>query len=203
MNPLVILDGRGRLLAVSACNEKSRAKSLEQDELWILRSDNGRVLPWRGGGIRCGPFRRQGGEDVPWYEVEVKEEAEAGAAAGAPAPTPAEAREDRDALSGSSTDRSAPPGMPAVPVLTELADLIAERRRLMPEGSYTTHLFREGRSKIRKKTGEEAVELILAERREEIISETADLIYHAMILLESEGVRIEEVFAELRRRHRE
>ncbi len=86
-------------------------------------------------------------------------------------------------------------------MLAQLGEVIAERRRTMPEGSYTTHLFSKGPSKIRKKAGEEAVELILAEGRDEICSEAADLIYHAMVLLEIEGLRIEDVVAELDRRH--
>ncbi|TVR71798.1 MAG: phosphoribosyl-ATP diphosphatase [Spirochaetaceae bacterium] len=189
MNPLVIMDAGGRVRSVLACNEKSRAKSLEQNELWILRPDNGRVLPWRGGGVRCGTFRQRDGEGIPWYEVEVHLEADGGDTADP---------EPRNPPSGG--DR--PAALPVIPVLTDLADLIADRRRVMPEGSYTTHLFRQGPSKIRKKTGEEAVELILAETRDEVISETADLLYHALILLESEGVRIEDVLAELSRRHR-
>ena len=72
----------------------------------------------------------------------------------------------------------------------------------MPEGSYTTHLFSTGRDKIRKKIGEEAVEVILAATNEELRSEAADLIYHLMVLLEAEGMRFESVVDELALRHR-
>ncbi|MFW5643852.1 MAG: phosphoribosyl-ATP diphosphatase, partial [Alkalispirochaeta sp.] len=69
------------------------------------------------------------------------------------------------------------------------------------EGSYTTHLFTKGPDKIRKKTGEEAVELILARSNEELLSEAADLIYHLMVLLEAEGLSITDVISVLHRRH--
>ena len=70
----------------------------------------------------------------------------------------------------------------------------------MPEGSYTTHLFASGAAKIRKKAGEEAVELLLAAERDEVIHETADLLYHLLVLLEQEQVGIAEIAAELSRR---
>ncbi|TVQ38312.1 MAG: phosphoribosyl-ATP diphosphatase [Spirochaetaceae bacterium] len=70
----------------------------------------------------------------------------------------------------------------------------------MPEGSYTTHLFREGLDKIRKKTGEEAIELILARGDQEIISESADLLYHLTVLLQAAGLSIDAVLDRLRDR---
>jgi phosphoribosyl-ATP pyrophosphohydrolase len=85
--------------------------------------------------------------------------------------------------------------------LHQLQALIDDRRQTLPEGSYTTHLFNKGAEKIRKKTGEEAVELILARSKEEMIYEAADLIYHLMVLLSAEGLSIDEVLAELARRH--
>ena len=206
--PLVVLDRSGNVRDVPACNAKSRAKSLEQNELWILRPDNGRVLPFLGGGVRCGAFTR-GGEELEWYRVTVD-------LGGARATTTEDASESTQAVPREApaaepapTAGPAPAADPAskvdatIPILTSLADLIAERHRTLPEGSYTTHLFSRGPSKIRKKTGEEAVELILAENRDEIVAEAADLLYHAMVLLESEGVRIEEVLRELARRHGE
>jgi len=71
----------------------------------------------------------------------------------------------------------------------------------MPEGSYTTHLFTKGPDKIRKKTGEEAVELILARTEDELLSEAADLIYHLMVLLETENLSIADVISVLHSRH--
>jgi phosphoribosyl-ATP pyrophosphohydrolase len=84
--------------------------------------------------------------------------------------------------------------------LEMLRQVIAGRRRDMPEGSYTTHLFTKGEDKIRKKTGEEAIELILATDRKDMVGEAADLIYHMMVLLEVKDIPIGEVLAELEAR---
>ncbi|MFW6075671.1 MAG: bifunctional phosphoribosyl-AMP cyclohydrolase/phosphoribosyl-ATP diphosphatase HisIE, partial [Chloroflexota bacterium] len=70
---------------------------------------------------------------------------------------------------------------PADHIVAELADVVAERRREMPEGSYTTYLFDEGVDKIGKKIGEEAAEVIIAAKNgdsEPLAAEAADLIYH-------------------------
>jgi len=83
------------------------------------------------------------------------------------------------------------------PTLEKLKQVIAGRRRDLPEGSYTTLLFTKGEDKIRKKTGEEAIELLLAITRKDIVSESADLIYHLMVLLEVKDIPVGEVLAEL------
>lgn len=85
-------------------------------------------------------------------------------------------------------------------VLRELEELIRKRREEPVEGSYTSRLFREGRERIYKKFGEEAVEVLVAETREGLIYETADMLYHLLVLLAYNGVSLGEVMAELRRR---
>ena len=88
-------------------------------------------------------------------------------------------------------------------VLTELYNVIDNRRCELPEGSYTTYLFREGLDKILKKVGEEASETIIAAKnqdREQFVNETADLIYHLLVLLVDRGVTLEEIGSELSRR---
>ncbi|TVQ99535.1 MAG: phosphoribosyl-ATP diphosphatase [Spirochaetaceae bacterium] len=82
-------------------------------------------------------------------------------------------------------------------VLSRLQGVIAQRQATMPEGSYTTHLFQKGPDKIRKKTGEEAVELLLARTNDEMLSEAADLIYHLMVLLQASGLHINAVLERL------
>ncbi|MEK7861199.1 MAG: bifunctional phosphoribosyl-AMP cyclohydrolase/phosphoribosyl-ATP diphosphatase HisIE, partial [Chloroflexota bacterium] len=69
--------------------------------------------------------------------------------------------------------------------LSELAALLAERRRDLPEGSYTAKLFRGGRGAIAQKVGEEALELALAattDTRERAVSELTDLVYALLVL---------------------
>ncbi|MFO8041894.1 MAG: phosphoribosyl-ATP diphosphatase [Alkalispirochaeta sp.] len=202
----------GPVVAVAACNEKSRTKSLERGELWIVDPATGRVLPFAQGGVRYDRFQ----ERDSWWEVRVLDSGASSAAdisAAATPPGASSAASGADA-SGAFTDSSQPTSgsqgsgasvsaASTETVLSALSEIIAERHRTLPEGSYTTHLFSKGPEKIRKKVGEEAVELILAATPEEIRSEGADLIYHMMVLLEAEGLRMDEVLAELDRRHRQ
>lgn len=89
--------------------------------------------------------------------------------------------------------------------LEYLQDLVDERKKTMPEGSYTTSLFREGTRRIAQKVGEEAVETILGAVSgddDNFIYEGADLLYHLIVLLSQKGYRIEDLAAELKKRHR-
>jgi phosphoribosyl-ATP pyrophosphohydrolase/phosphoribosyl-AMP cyclohydrolase len=88
--------------------------------------------------------------------------------------------------------------------LEYLQDLVDRRKSEMPEGSYTTSLFRAGTRKIAQKVGEEAVETVIgamANDDENLLYEGADLLYHLIVLLSHKGYRIEDLAAELRRRH--
>ena len=84
----------------------------------------------------------------------------------------------------------------------KLAGTIAQRHREMPEGSYTAGLIRRGPERLAQKVGEEAVEVVIAALREDrLAEETADLVYHLLVLLEERGVGIEEVAGVLSDRH--
>ena len=88
--------------------------------------------------------------------------------------------------------------------LEALEEIIEARKTEMPDNSYTTSLFNEGIKKITKKLGEEASEVIiasLAEKRSDLIYESADLIYHLLVLLANEDISLEEVLDELSSRH--
>lgn len=88
--------------------------------------------------------------------------------------------------------------------LVYLQDLVDKRKSEMPENSYTTSLFRKGINKIAQKVGEEAVELIIEakdDNRDLFLNESADLIYHFLVLLTAKGYRIEDVIKVLERRH--
>jgi len=87
-------------------------------------------------------------------------------------------------------------------ILRELEELIRERKKKPVEGSYTSELFKAGRERIYKKFGEEAVEVLVAETREGLIYETADMLYHLLVLLAYNDVSLGEVMAELRRRRK-
>ena len=88
--------------------------------------------------------------------------------------------------------------------LNQLEATLRQRRIRRPEGSYTAELFAAGPARIAQKVGEEALEVIIAalhESRERQISEVADLLVHTLILLVELNIPLEEVLAELQRRH--
>lgn len=88
--------------------------------------------------------------------------------------------------------------------LVELQDLIDQRRKEMPENSYTTSLFQKGINKIAQKFGEEAVELIIEAKDDHsdlFLNESADLLFHLLVLLTAKGYRIEDVVEILEARH--
>ena len=88
--------------------------------------------------------------------------------------------------------------------LTELQDFIVKRKEKMPEGSYTTKLFKEGINKIAQKVGEEALETVIEATNgtnDHLVYEASDLLYHLLVMLTEKNLRIEDVAAELQKRH--
>lgn len=88
-------------------------------------------------------------------------------------------------------------------ILQAVYQVIQERKANPSERSYTASLMAKGIDKVLKKVGEEAAELIIAGKggdRQEIVYETADLFFHALVLLGFYGIPPEEVYQELRRR---
>ncbi|MBP3758071.1 MAG: bifunctional phosphoribosyl-AMP cyclohydrolase/phosphoribosyl-ATP diphosphatase HisIE [Prevotella sp.] len=88
--------------------------------------------------------------------------------------------------------------------LSFLQDFIERRHEEMPEGSYTTKLFRDGINKMAQKVGEEALEAVIEAcngTNEKLTYELGDLFYHMLVLLTSKGMRIEDIAQELRKRH--
>jgi phosphoribosyl-ATP pyrophosphohydrolase len=88
--------------------------------------------------------------------------------------------------------------------LDNLAAIIAERARAGGDQSYTRKLLDEGIEKCAKKLGEEATETVVAALSSDnkaVIGESADLLYHLLVVLEARGVKLDEVYAELERRN--
>jgi phosphoribosyl-ATP pyrophosphohydrolase len=90
-------------------------------------------------------------------------------------------------------------------VLDDLAAVIEERREHLPDGSYTASLFthEKGENAVLEKIGEESTEVVLAAKdddREALIRESADLVYHLLVLLAMQGVSLDELREELRAR---
>lgn len=171
--PLVVKNREGEILFALLINEKGYRKSIENSELWVINPDTGRLLPYEGEG----QYISIEGHGT-WYSAVLDLEKES----------------DSKDISDKEDKIEIPE------ILSHLNSVISKRKLEMPEGSYTTHLFEKGLEKIKKKTGEEAIELILAEDRGEVVYEAADLIYHMMVLLVENGILIDEVLEELRRR---
>jgi phosphoribosyl-ATP pyrophosphohydrolase len=88
-------------------------------------------------------------------------------------------------------------------ILDALYQVVLDRKANPSDSSYTSSLMQKGLDKILKKLGEEATEVVIAGKggvREEIIYETADLFFHTLVLLGYQGIPLEVVYDELRRR---
>ncbi len=187
--PLVIKDRQGQILEVSLSNEKGFKKSLERGHLWHIHKETGRLLPYSEDSLL------NISEHKTWYEAILSIGKDHN-----------DQHEQRDLFNSDNEQNEIQnkfvPGAEVedANTIAVLEQLVLERKLQLPRGSYTTHLFESGAEKIRKKTGEEAIELILASSRGEIIYEAADLIYHMLVLLASENILFAEVLVELGKR---
>jgi phosphoribosyl-ATP pyrophosphohydrolase/phosphoribosyl-AMP cyclohydrolase len=89
--------------------------------------------------------------------------------------------------------------------LDYLQEVIKDRKRTMPDGSYTAKLFEKGTAKIAQKVGEEAVELVIEAMKsddEAFLNEGADLLYHLIVLLVDRGWTLQDVARVLASRHK-
>ena len=90
-------------------------------------------------------------------------------------------------------------------IVEELFAVIQDRKKEMPQGSYTAQLFAEGIGRISQKVIEEAGEVAIAGAtadRDQVIREVSDLVFHTLILLSASGARPEDVWQELRQRRK-
>lgn len=196
--PLVLTDGTGFIHSYLLMNSKGFNKSIENHELWIVHPVTNRLLPLEGGvfeSMQKSPLHYTavvnrdvlGRLEKPLFELgrAVQQGNERVDPLGTPlGPSP---------TNGEDFSRS-------TSLFHRLAEVIQARRLEMPEGSYTTHLFQKGEEKIRKKMGEEAIELLLARSSKEMIYESADLLYHMMVLFEVSTISLDDVLGELESR---
>lgn len=93
-----------------------------------------------------------------------------------------------------------------VEFLSYLQRFIERRHQEMPEGSYTTSLFKSGVNRMAQKVGEEAVETVIEATNgtdDRLVYEASDLLYHLIVLLTSKGLTIDQLSEELAKRHKE
>ncbi|MCP5096590.1 MAG: phosphoribosyl-ATP diphosphatase [Chloroflexi bacterium] len=90
-------------------------------------------------------------------------------------------------------------------ILDKLVTILQDRKENPTPESYTASLFADGEDEIVKKIGEEAVEVIIAAKsqgNQRVIEETADLLYHTLVLLVSRDLTLDDIKAELEKRHK-
>lgn len=88
-------------------------------------------------------------------------------------------------------------------IIEQLYEVIEGRKKNYIEGSYTCYLFKEGIDKILKKVGEESAEVIIASKnnsKDETVYEISDLIYHVLVLMANQNIKIEDITRELEKR---
>ncbi|WP_406944669.1 bifunctional phosphoribosyl-AMP cyclohydrolase/phosphoribosyl-ATP diphosphatase HisIE [Halobacillus sp. SY10] len=117
---------------------------------------------------------------------------------------PACHRGDYSCFSEELTDSETKPKENRYEILDELQTVLADRKATLPEGSYTSTLFQEGVDRIAKKIGEEAGEVIIAAKNddpEELALESADLLFHLLLILTDRQVPLDDVLDVLEKRH--
>jgi len=167
-------------------NKKAYSKSIESKKLWIVHPETGRVLPWAGE-----PAFTYIKEEDGYYNVELPANCIKKGFDLSKSVEDVEVHENT-IINAEKTNDSL--------ILYKLSETIKKRKIDMPPGSYTTHLFEKGMEKIKKKIGEEAVELILADSKEDIVYEAGDLVYHLLVMLEQAEVSFHDLMVELESR---
>ncbi|MCD9557132.1 bifunctional phosphoribosyl-AMP cyclohydrolase/phosphoribosyl-ATP diphosphatase HisIE [Photobacterium carnosum] len=95
---------------------------------------------------------------------------------------------------------------PALVFLHQLEQILADRKGADPDSSYTASLYARGTKRISQKVGEEGVEVALAATsgdKAELVCESADLIYHLLVLLQDQNLTLEDVINKLKQRHQQ
>jgi len=187
--PAVVQDARTReVLTLAYMNEESLRRTLAEGETWFW--SRSREELWHKGATSGNTQR----------VVEVRPDCDSDALVVLVEPRGPACHTGATSCFGSETGEV---GASIGGALEEVYRVVSERRREMPEGSYTTYLFEKGLNKILKKVGEESAETIIAAKDgddEALKSETADLLYHLVVMLVERGVTLEAVGRELARR---
>jgi phosphoribosyl-ATP pyrophosphohydrolase/phosphoribosyl-AMP cyclohydrolase len=216
--PLIIYDTLGDLVTGLVINEKGYFKSLEQRQLWYLDGLTGRLIPYDQiesfvsleiRGIDSANTK-SGFQKGTWIQAVVKPQNLSPKAQLTP--------QNSEMVQESRVQQQPEPQLEPqiIPdigqkpphsefnsefnseqVFFHLEQLIRSRKQTMPEGSYTTHLFTKGEDKIRKKAGEEAIELLLAKTDQELVSESADFLYHLLVLFVEKSIPFQTIIDEL------
>lgn len=189
--PAIVQDARTReVLTLAYMNEESLRRTLEEGETWFW--SRSRKELWHKGATSGNTQR----------VVEVRADCDSDALVVLVEPRgPACHTGARSCFGSDAREAEASLGV----ALEEVYSVVSERRREMPEGSYTTYLFEKGLNKILKKVGEESAETIIAAKDgdgDALKAETADLLYHLVVMLVERGLTLGDVGRELARRRK-
>ncbi|MFC4713963.1 bifunctional phosphoribosyl-AMP cyclohydrolase/phosphoribosyl-ATP diphosphatase HisIE [Planococcus dechangensis] len=189
--PVILQDaGTKQVLTLAYANEEALARTIDTKETWLFSRSRNEL--WNKGATSGNTQRVQSVQidcdgDALIYEV----------IPNGPACHTGETSCFHETLSGERSKT-------ASDMIGQLSALIKQRETDMPEGAYTTYLFEEGVDKICKKVGEEAAEVIIAAKNRdarELATESADLLYHLLVLLQEQKVDFKEVTGVLEERH--
>lgn len=194
--PVIVADATtGAVLTLAYANREALERTLETRSTWLWSRSRGEL--WNKGATSGNTQRVISvsvdcdGDALLYRVVPAGPACHTGAASCFTTTLPLDGAEE------------APEGASFATAISALARTIASRKTHPVEGSYTAKLFAGGVDRIGKKIGEEATEVVIAAKnadRGELIWETADLLYHALVLLAERGVALDEVGAELSRR---
>jgi phosphoribosyl-ATP pyrophosphohydrolase/phosphoribosyl-AMP cyclohydrolase len=189
--PSIVQDARTReVLTLAYMNEESLRRTLEEGETWFWSRSRSEL--WHKGATSGNTQRA----------VEVRTDCDSDALLVLVEPRGPACHTGASSCFGSvAGETEANLGV----ALEEVYRVVSDRRREMPEGSYTTYLFEKGLNKILKKVGEESAETIIAAKDgdgEALKAETADLLYHLVVMLVERGLTLEDVGRELARRRK-
>ena len=189
--PAVVQDARTReVLTLAYMNEESLRRTLQEGETWFWSRSRSEL--WHKGATSGNTQR----------VVEVRADCDSDALVILVEPRgPACHTGARSCFGSEAGEVKANIGV----ALEEVFRVVSERRREMPEASYTTYLFEKGLNKILKKVGEESAETIIAAKDGDdgaLKAETADLLYHLVVMLVERGLTLEDVGGELARRRK-
>lgn len=201
--PAIVQDAiTGRVLMLGWMNAESLQKTRDTGEVWFFSRSRNEL--WHKGAtsgnvLKVREVRTDCDEDAILVRVE---------------PAGPTCHTGRESCFFNDVDGNELPTQAEVPAaagppagfLDELENIVAARRASTPDESYTARLFAKGKHKIAQKVGEEGLETAMAgvaQDDERLIDESADLLFHLLVLLNERHIPLRTVLAQLNERHRE
>lgn len=189
--PAVVQDAQSKeVLTVAYMNEESLQKTIETNETWFYSRSRNEL--WHKGATSGNTQK----------VVSIKADCDQDALVIEVIPAGPACHNGTTSCFTETIVENPRPG--SVGILPQLVEVIKQREVDMPEGAYTTYLFDKGIDKICKKVGEEATEVVIGAKnrdKEEVKWESADLMYHLLVLLQEQKVDVYEVLDVLQKRH--